>query len=220
MTLVAISASYGAGGTVIGPELALRLGVEFLDRAIPLAVAERLDVPLDDAEAHDEAPASPGWLDRLLRGFTNTDASVPAPVPAEAFTSEDFRRATEDVLLRQAATGGGVILGRGAVIVLRDRADVLRVRLDGPRERRIEQAMKLGGVDRQTAESALQRADRTHAEYSRQLYRVQITDSSLYHLVIDSTALETAACVDMIELASRALTALAAGRDGQRATGT
>jgi cytidylate kinase len=220
MTLVAISASYGAGGTVIGPELAGRLGVEFLDRAIPLAVAQRLDVPLDDAEAHDEAPASPSWLDRLLRGFTNTDASVPAPVAAETFTSEDFRRATEEVLLRQAATGRGVILGRAAVIVLHDRPDVLRVRLDGPRERRIEQAMRLGQLDRPTAEAALGRADRTHAEYSRQLYRAEITDPSLYHLVLDSTALEPTSCVDIIALAARALIASAHEPDGRTISGS
>src|SRR5205085_3014141 len=53
----------------------------------------------------------------LLRGFIGTDVGAPTPVPAEIFTSEDFRKATEDVILRQVATGKGVILGRGAVIV-------------------------------------------------------------------------------------------------------
>jgi cytidylate kinase len=210
VTLVAISASYGAGGTVVGPELARRLGVDFLDRVIPLAVAQELDVPLDDAQAHDEAPASPSWLDRLLRGFTSTDGSVPAPMPAEAFTSEDFRQATEQVLLRQAATGQGVILGRAGVVVLAERPDVLRVRLDGPPERRIRQAMDLGELDRASAEAALRRADRTHAEYARQLYRANITDPALYHLVIDSTALTLEACVDVIALAARSLRVLAA----------
>lgn len=205
MTLVAISASYGAGGTVIGPQLAERLGVEFVDRAIPLAVADELDVPLDDVEAHDDEAPAPSWLDRLLRGFTNTDASVPAPVPPSSYTSQDFRRATESVLLRQAETGHGVILGRGAVIVLRDRPDVLRVRLDGPRERRIQQAMKLGSLDRAAAETALARLDRTHSEYARQFYRVDLTDPSLYHLVIDSTVLDAGICVELIARAARAL---------------
>ena len=40
--LIALSAAYGAGGSIIGPALADRLGVPFLDRAIPLAVADRL----------------------------------------------------------------------------------------------------------------------------------------------------------------------------------
>lgn len=132
-------------------------------------------------------------------------ASVPAPVAPETFTSEDFRRATEEVLFRQAATGRGVVLGRAAVIVLHDRPEVKRVRLDGPRERRIEQAMKLGQLDRPSAEAALARADRTHAEYTRQVYRADISDPSLYHVVLDSTALEPDACVDIIARAAGAL---------------
>ena len=59
MTVVTISASYGAGGSRIGPRLAERLGVEFLDRVIPTAVADRLAVPLDDALAHDEPARRP-----------------------------------------------------------------------------------------------------------------------------------------------------------------
>ena len=53
--LVTISAAYGAGGSRIGPAVAQRLGVEFLDRAIPTRVADRLHVPIDDALAHDES---------------------------------------------------------------------------------------------------------------------------------------------------------------------
>lgn len=204
MTVIALSASYGAGGTVVGPELAQRLGVPFVDRAIPAAVAERLEVPVDDAAAHDEGVRE-SFIDRLLRGFVGTDIGVPAPVPAETFTSEDFRKATEEVLLVQAATGEGVILGRAAVIVLKDDPRVFRVRLDGPREARITQAMKLGGIDRQSAERALARLDRTHAEYAKQFYGVDLGSSSHYHLVIDSTAIETSACVELIAQAAGSL---------------
>jgi hypothetical protein len=212
MTVVAISASYGAGGSVIGPALAQRLAVEFVDRLIPVAVAQRLDVPVDDAEAHDEEVASaPNWLERLLRGFTNTDASVPAPMPADRFTSEDFRQATEEVILRLARTDRGVIVGRGAVIVLRDWPNVLRVRLHGPRERRIEQAMALGDHDRGTAEAALRRLDRTQAEYARELYGAEIADPALYHLVIDSTAVEVETCVELIAMAAQSLTSSVRG---------
>jgi len=204
MTVIALSASYGAGGTVIGPELAQRLGVPFVDRAIPAAVAERLEVSVDDAAAHDEE-AGESFIDRLLRGFVGTDIGVPAPVPAETFTSEDFRKATEEVLLVQAATGEGVILGRAAVVVLRDDPRVLRVRLDGPREARITQAMKLGGIDREAAKRALARLDRTHAEYAKQFYGVDLGNCSLYHLVIDSTAIPTSACVELIARAAGSL---------------
>lgn len=204
MTLVTLSASYGAGGTQIGPAVAERLGVPFLDRAIPLQVARQLEVPLETATAHDEDVTDGGFLDRLLRGFVAADIAVPAPMPIETFTSEDFCRATEEVLRRQAATGQGVILGRAGAVVLRDDPRVLRVRLDGPREARIEQAMALGGIDREIAERALRQFDRAHADYTKRFYDADITDPSLYHLVIDSTAIPLEDCVELIVLAARA----------------
>jgi len=204
MTLVALSASYGAGGNVVGPELAERLGVPFVDRAIPLQVAERLDVSVDEAAAHDER-AGESFLDRLLRGFIGTDISVPAPLPAETVTSEDFRNATEEVLLRQARTGAGVILGRAAMIVLREHPGVLRVRLDGPPERRVRQAMEVAGIDETTARETVRRLDRAHAEYVRQFYDADIHDPRLYHLVIDSTAIALDACVELIARAAEGL---------------
>lgn len=205
MTVVALSASYGAAGSVIGPELADRLGVPFLDRAIPIRVAAQLDVSVDDADVHDWKGGE-GFLDRLLRGFAGADVGAPAPLPAETFSAEDFRRATEEVLLRQSETGQGVILGRAAVIVLRADPGVLRVRLDGPVEARVRQAVSLGASDEQTALDALRRLDRTHADYARRFYGADIADPSLYHLVLDSTAIPLEHCVELIAAAARATT--------------
>jgi cytidylate kinase len=197
MTLVALSASYGAGGSRVGPALAERLGVPFLDRAIPLEVAERLHVGVGQATAHDDR-VSGGWWGRLLGGFAAGDSGAPTPVPADGATSDDFRRTTEAVLLNQAATGEGVILGRAAVVVLRDDPRVLRVRLDGPPQRRARQATEVEGVEPEVAERALRQTDRAHDEYVRQFYGVRLDDPSLYHLVLDSTAIDFETCVDVI----------------------
>ncbi|MFZ1993860.1 MAG: cytidylate kinase family protein, partial [Solirubrobacteraceae bacterium] len=125
MTLIALSAAYGAAGSQIGPGLAQRLGVPFIDRGIALAVAERLDIPVDDALAQEE-PSSRSLLERLLSGFLGADPGAPAPLPSDMVTPEDFHRASQEALLDQAATGRGVILGRGAVAGLRRDPRVLR----------------------------------------------------------------------------------------------
>lgn len=204
MTVVAISASYGAGGSAIGAELARRLDVPFLDRAIPVQVAERLEVSVEDAAAHDYTHRE-RLLERLLRGFAGADLGVPAPADAETFTDEDFREATEEVLLRQHETGVGVILGRASVVVLREHPDVLRVRLDGPPEARVRQALALGAPDEQTARRTVHQLDRAHAEYARHFYGVDINNRSLYHLTIDSTAIAVGDCAALIALAAGAL---------------
>jgi cytidylate kinase len=201
MTLVAISASYGAGGSQIAPALAERLGVPFVDRAIPMAVAEELDISYDDAATLDQQLGR-SWLERVLSGFIGGDTGVPSPAPAATVTSDDFRRATEEALVTQAATGRGVILGRGAVVVLRDDPRALRVRLDGPADRRLEQAMRLGNTDRETAERAMKRLDRVHFDYAKHFYGIELRDISLYHVVLDSTALPFETCVDLLAAAA------------------
>ncbi len=199
--LVTLSASYGSGGSRIGPAVAERLAVPFVDRVIPLGVAQRLDVSVDDAVAHDQKLGS--WVERMLRSFVAVDAGVPTPLVADDFSTDAFRRATEEVISRQAATGAGVILGRAGAVLLREDPRVLRVRLDGPAERRIRQAVALGDIPEATVREALAKADQTHAAYVRHFYNEDVRDPHLYHLVIDSTAIPLEACVETIVAAAR-----------------
>jgi len=203
--LVALSASYGAGGSRVGPALAERLGVPFLDRAIPFAVSQRLDVDVETAHEHNERLGG-GRLERILRGFIGQNVGAPVPIASEMTIDEDFRRATEEVLLGQAESGEGVILGRGAAIVLRDRPDVLRARLDGPADRRAAQAARLAGIELDEAQEALKRLDRAHAEYTRRFYAADICDPGLYDIVLDSTRIDLEKCVELLEVAARART--------------
>ena len=201
MTVVTLSASYGAGGSQVGPRLADRLGVAFLDRVIPTTVAERLAVPLADALAHDEAVRS--VLERMLMRFAPAaQAFSGAAAPPDLVDERSFLRATEEVIRERAAAGSGVILGRAAAVVLRDLPGALHVRLDGPAERRLAQAMALEGVDRATAERHMRDTDRAREAYVQQFYGVDARDATLYHLVIDSTALALDACVELIALAT------------------
>lgn len=216
MTLIALSAAYGAAGSRIGPALAERLGVPFVDRAIAIGVADELDVPVEDAVAHEQQSGGDSLLERLLSSFTGADNAVPAMLPPDTVNADDFHAAARRVLLEQAQTGHGVILGRGAVAALRDDPRVLRVRLTGPADRRAAQAVRLGAADPEAAERALRRVDRTHAEYLRRYYDVDIDDSRLYHLVIDATALPADVVIDLI---ARAAAALTTGQPSDSASG-
>lgn len=203
--LVALSASYGAGGSRVGPALAERLGVPFLDRAIPFGVSERLDVDVETAQEHDERLGG-GRLERILRGFVGQNVGAPVPIASEMTIDEDFRRATEEVLMVQAASGEGVILGRAAAILLRDRPEVLRARLDGPADRRATQAARLAEIEPEEAQKALKRLDRAHAEYTRRFYAADVCDPRLYDIVLDSTRIDFDKCVELLEVAARART--------------
>ena len=196
-SMVTISASYGAGGSWVGPEVAERLGWRFIDRAIPVQVAERLDVPVEHAEAHDEA-AAPRFT-RLLARLPNTSGVV---MP-EATTAE-FCRETERLLVEAAAEGEVVVLGRAAAIVLRGRAGALHVRLDGPEEARVFQAMRVEEIDEGDARGRQRNSDRARLDYVKHFYGTDPRDPRHYHLVLDSTTLALPTCVELIVSAARA----------------
>lgn len=198
---ITISASYGAGGSAVGPILADRLGVPFVDRAIPAAVSNRLSVPLDEVLAREEPPH--GTLSRLIALLAPATIATYGGLVSPELTHNDetFRAVTERVL-REYAFTGAIILGRGAAVVLRGVAHVTHVRLDGPRELRILQAMRLQDIDRAEAERQMRNADLSREAYVRHWYHADPRDPGLYHLVIDSTSLTLEACVELIALAS------------------
>jgi cytidylate kinase len=204
MTVVAISASYGTRSGQIGRTLAQRLEVPFVDRAIAHRIAGELDVSVDEAVRNWE-PAPRSFLERMVSAFLGADTVAPVGPPPEIVTAEDFHRATEAAVLEQAHTGEGVILGRGAAAVLRDEHQVLRVRLTGPPERRLAQAVGRAGVGEDEARQTMTHLDRYHAEYLKQFYGLEIDDPALYHLVIDATALNPDACVSLIIAAAHAI---------------
>jgi cytidylate kinase len=66
--------------------------------------------------------------------------------------------------------------------------------------------MRLEGIDRETAERRQEVEDRARIHYVRRAYGVDGEDPSLYHLMLDSTALDLDTCVDLIVTAARART--------------
>ena len=200
MAVVTLSATYGAGGSQVGPMLAERLGVAFLDRAIPTAVAERLSVPLEEALAHDESLGDA--IGRLSSSFALLPELAGAMVHADLLAEEDYRRETERAI-REHAAEGAVVLGRAGQLVLRDEPGALHVRLDAPPERRVRQAMILEGVDEETAQRHLRETDRAREAYVQHFYSADPRDCRLYHLVLDSTQLPLETCVELIAHAAQ-----------------
>jgi len=203
--VVTISASFGAGGSLIGPAVAERLGIPFVDRAIPAAVADSLAVPLDRALAHDQQ--LPSAIIRILSKMAS--AVIPlgvAPMsPPEGTDQEDvFRSGTERVLREIADGTGGVLLGRASAIVLAAHPSALHVRLDGPRAARLERARGRDGRPDAELARMLDETDRARVAYVKHFYNRDPHDARLYHVVLDSTTLPVEVCVDLIVTAAGA----------------
>ena len=200
--LITVSATYGSGGSVVAPALAQRLGLPFLQRVtttegeVALAAA-----PCHERLVAEEAKTTP--VHRLLASFTHSMPVGPTQSPLSVHhLDEDLRCSAEDGIHGLVADGGGVILGRAAAVVLgRDRG--FHVRLDGPSDRRIIQGATVEGISQEQASARMQAADKARAAYVRRLYRVDPADASLYHMVIDSTAIPLDTVIELILTAAR-----------------
>lgn len=200
--VVTISATYGAGGSVIAPRLAERLRMQFFDRLLhntegqqAASIVERFT----DAE-REQAPAT-----GILASLANLTSVLGLPVSgADADPRRQLRRQVETSVQEVVAGGGGVILGRAAAVVLAGNPSAFNVRLMGPPERRLLQGMAIEGVAEAEGRAHQADTDKAWSKFVLRLFDKDPSDPALYHLVIDATALPLDASVDLIATAAQA----------------
>ena len=200
--LITVSASYGAGGSVVAPALAGRLGLPFLQRVTTSEGHLAQPGPCDEQLSMEEVKATP--VHRLLAHFTQAMPAGPTQSPPSTHHQDEHLRGHGEAGIHHLlAAGGGVILGRAAAVVLgKDRG--FHVRLDGPAGRRAAQGAAVEGISQDQALQRLRAADKARTAYVRRLYRCDPADASLYHLVIDSTAIPVDTVTELILTAARA----------------
>jgi cytidylate kinase len=208
--LVTVSASYGAGGSVIAPALAQQLGVPFLHRATTVAGELAGPAPCTERLARDETDLMPAH--RLLASFIQAMPAGPTQTPLPArHHDETLRRQCEEGIRRLAEEGAGVILGRGAAVALGKNLG-FHVRLDGPPDLRVIQGAAIENISEDQAGRHMQAADRARTAYVRRLYRADPADPRYYHLIIDSTTIPLDAVTEVI---LRALSSLPVQRSAR-----
>lgn len=113
---------------------------------------------------------------------------------------------TRQVMLKAAATGHCVIVGRGAQWVLQDREDVLRVFVYAPWVERVER-VRARAESGQDVEESIRVADEERASFIPAYYRGDWKDPNLYHLMISSqigTEMAARTIVNAVRRGSRA----------------
>jgi Cytidylate kinase len=204
---ITISSAYGAGGGVVAPRVAERLGFAMLDRAISARVAGELQISLEEAQEGERKLSFADRFFRNLAPLADTISGGAAIAAADGAAAEEFRTEANKIMC-ESLTDGAVILGRGGAAALQDRTDVLRIRLYGSPEERVKAAVRFGvagGAD--AAEEDLPNVDAARAKYVQHLYGRDIDDPTLYHLQLNTPLLELDQCVTMIVDVYRAFAA-------------
>lgn len=167
MATITISRDLGSRGTAVAEQLTRILDYHLVDKATLEGVLRRYGLVRFD-QVYEEAPSLWQLLDWQL-----------------ALTAEMLDRTIKAL----AHHGDMVILGRGCYAALNGLADVLNVRIQAPREVRIQRVMERQGLNQWEAEARLDKEDHRRAGFIEKAYKVRSNDAAAFDLVIDTRSI-------------------------------
>jgi cytidylate kinase len=189
MAILTISHQMGAGGPEIGMALAQRLGYRYVDQ-----------------ELIQDAVRRYGLVEEKL---SHLDESKPTLFERFDVETRHYITVLQTTLLELAERDDAVLMGRGGQWLLRGIPHVLRVRAIAPFEQRVKnwirRTTELTGEtpNQRAAVDFVRRDDSEKAGRMRYLYEVDLEDSTIYDVVLNTEKLSYQAATDMIEAVTR-----------------
>ena len=203
MRAITIARDYGSGGGEIARRLATRLEWQLLDHQVVERVAQRLGVNTNEADVYDEHVED--FVTRLFETMRYLAPSIPDSsiiTPEElALDSKSYHEALKQVLLASVKLGPGVIVGRGAQIVLASHRDVLHVKVIAPLQERIRYVMQREKLNAAAAQSLIEHKDHERKQELKNFYHANPDDDHPYDLVVNTGVIDLQSAVDLILLA-------------------
>mgnify|MGYP001766516455 CR=1 FL=1 len=199
MAVISISRQVGSGGHEIALALSQKLGYRFFDRALMQKIG--LEAGITKGEVVDLTAERHHTQIGEVNAMLFNAASPIALGSYEASGMGAEARAAEAVskIMRRAFEQGDVVIeGRGSQGVLQDDPGVLHVRFVAPNEQRIEYLMKRDNITRDAARKMVKEADNAQADYIRRYFGADITDPTLYHLIINTAKVSQEKALELI----------------------
>jgi len=217
MAVITISRQYGSGGDVIAENICKKTGYRLFDKFIlaeaafeeGLSEQEIVDYSEDQYKAHT-------FFERIFgRSKPVAQMRTWVEVKGGVRIAEKLSLSEEQALsfVRKAVNsayemGNMVIVGRGGQMILRERPGVLHVRIESPLEERLLRVRSLPELTNQTfsdsvearqaAQDLIEKSDAASTDYLRRFYNVDWSDSSLYHLIINTSKLGVEQAAEVI----------------------
>ena len=195
--IITLSREYGAGGSELGLLLGTALAWPVLDRDLAQRLAERLRCKSTDVEPHHER--APRFLERIAAAFSVVPSDAPIlPELNRAPDPDTLVEATRAVLLEAVRTPPLIVIGHGANCLLRDRRDVLRVRVTAPYSTRVRRVAKRTGQSTSEAGADVRHRDADRRHYLERYYKKEPNDPCLYDLQINSATIPLEVAAQMV----------------------
>ena len=172
--VIALSRDHGSGGREIAAALSKRLSVPIYDR-------ELLDAVVEQSGAN---PHLMSQLDEHTRGFWDT--WIISLLSGENILEENYRRHLVKVVLGILNTGnGGVIMGRGAHIILAQQ-NVFRVRITAPLEASAKHLADKQQISLDEARRLVTKTNEGRIKFVWDVFKQRLNDPTAFDLTINT----------------------------------
>jgi cytidylate kinase len=191
---VTISRQTGCGAFAIAEKLAHYLRERSPKNACPWTVFDRnlIDKVLEDHNL-------PAYLAKFL---PEDRASELEDFLGEIFAvrppSRTIVHQAAETILRLAALGNVILIGRGSNVITAKLPDVLHVRLVAPLEKRVEYAHNEYNMSEAAARKFCKTEDLGRERYLKKYFNANINDLLLYHMAINTAQLDQTAVAKLI----------------------
>lgn len=188
--MITVSREFGARGAEIGRVVAERLGFRFYAQELVHEIAKQAQVRQQVVESLDERVQDriEQWVGDMIEG--------------RLFAPSDYLRNLSRVVLTLGRHGKGVVIGRGAQLIL-DAAHTLRLRAYAPLETRIQHVAEREGVSAAEARAWVLRVDAERIAFYRQHFNADVASPELYDMLLNTGTLPIEACAEVVIAAFR-----------------
>ncbi|MEG2074847.1 MAG: cytidylate kinase-like family protein [Angelakisella sp.] len=156
-SIITISREYGSGGKEIGKRLAEKLGIPYYDKEIIVLAAKQTGAPEKLFEENDE------------KGATNSlifSMSVLRDTAAGNFPLADRLFMVQSQIIHDVADkGAGVIVGRCADYILKERENMINIFIHAPMADRVKRVVEEYGISGDKAANEVVKTDKHRAAY-------------------------------------------------------
>ena len=225
MPVIALGGLTAGGGRIIGPKIAQKLNIDYVDKDIIKQTALQSGIDIELFTKKEEAPTTftQTFLEKVSNILEKSAFAGAVGDPhfgpgAAAFLTHEFEDLTADenqekyhlndneysqgiqqTVLQLAELGSIVIVGRGANIILKDDPRVLRVGLIANEVDRINRIANYEDVDYETAETLIRNRDAARNQFFKKFFNIDDPDNRFnYHAILNTSEMNFDLATDII----------------------
>ena len=186
--IITVSREFGIGGRTIAKKVAEALGVPCYDQEIIEQISKESGFCEEFIREKGEyASTGSKFFNALSAGYTN-GLSLQDRLWIEQ----------ERIITELAKKGDCIIVGRCADVILKDKAQLLKVFIHADMQKRMERIVRVYGENEQPTERRLRDKDKRRKAYYQYYTDTTWGDVNNYHLCLDSGVLGVDSCAELI----------------------